>query len=118
MQRAMSELCCVQVKEGKLATAEGLSFLETKNLLLLQYLMHLCYYFLLRAEGKPVKSHPVISRLVEIRTYLDKIRPVEKKLQYQINKLLTSQQLVQVLSICLSLAFFTLSHINIVGQYH
>ena len=84
------------MKEGKLVTAEGLSYLETKNLLLLQYLMHLVYYFLLRAEGKPVRSHPVISRLVEIRTYLEKVRPIDKKLQYQINKLLTSQQQVKV----------------------
>lgn len=86
----------LQVKEGQLATAEGLSYLETKNILLLQYIMHLTFYFLLRAEGRSVKSHPVISRLVEIRTYLEKIRPIDKKLQYQINKLLTSQQLVKV----------------------
>ncbi len=84
-----------QVREGKLATAEGVSYLETKNLLLLQYCMHLMFYLLLKSEGKPVKQHPVIARLVEIRAYMEKIRPIDKKLHYQIEKLLTSKRAVK-----------------------
>ena len=91
----MSDLCA-QVREGNLATAEGVTYLETKNLLLLQYCMHLVFYLLLKAEGQPVQQHPVIARLVEIRAFLEKIRPIDKKLRYQIDKLLTSHQAVQV----------------------
>jgi len=84
-----------QVREGNLATAEGVSYLETKNLLLLQYCMHLMFYLMLKSEGKPVRHHPVISRLVEIRAYMEKIRPIDKKLHYQIEKLLTSHRAIQ-----------------------
>jgi len=84
------------VREGKLATAEGVSYLETKNLLLLQYCMHLMFYLLLKSEGRPVKQHPVIARLVEIRAYMEKIRPIDKKLHYQIEKLLTSKRTIKV----------------------
>ena len=92
----MIVLAGVQVREGKLATAEGVSYLETKNLLLLQYCMHLMFYLLLKAEGLSVQQHPVIARLVEIRAFLEKIRPIDKKLHYQIEKLLTSHQAIQV----------------------
>eukprot|EP00898_Chlorokybus_atmophyticus_P006287 jgi/Chlat1/665/Chrsp104S01144 len=79
-----------KVKAGGLAMEDGLSFLEAKHLLLLSYCTNLVFYFLLKAEGRSVKDHPVITRLVQIRTYLEKVRPIDKKLQYQIDKLLAA----------------------------
>lgn len=58
------------MKAGELATAEGLSYLEAKHLLLLSYCIHIVFYVLLKAEGAPVRSHPVIGRLLQLRTYL------------------------------------------------
>ena len=55
---------CAQVRQGQLATAEGVSYLEAKHLLLLHYCACLVFYFLLKAEGRPVRDHPVIARLV------------------------------------------------------
>jgi U3 small nucleolar RNA-associated protein 3 len=60
----------LQVKAGELATAEGLSYLEAKHLLLLSYCTHIVFYVLLKAEGAPVRDHPVIGRLLQLRTYL------------------------------------------------
>ncbi len=54
----------IQVRQGQLATAEGVSYLEAKHLLLLHYCACLVFYFLLKAEGRPVRVHPVIARLV------------------------------------------------------
>lgn len=42
----------VQVKGGQIATAEGLSYLEAKNHLLLHYIATLAFLVLLRAEGR------------------------------------------------------------------
>ena len=83
----------MQVREGKLATAEGVSYLEAKHLLLLHYCINIVFYLLLKAEGRPVRDHPVIARLLELRAYLEKIRPIDKKLQYQMEKLLMMAQL-------------------------
>ncbi|CAI7758704.1 unnamed protein product [Closterium sp. NIES-53] len=77
-----------QVREGEYATENGVSYLEAKHGLLLHYCCCLLFFLLLRAEGKPVRDHPVVSRLVELRLFLEKIRPIDKKLQYQIEKLL------------------------------
>lgn len=67
-----------------------LSFLETKVQLMLSYCMHVTFYLLLKTEGSAVKGHPVLDRLVELRVYLEKMRPLEEKLQYTINKMLSS----------------------------
>jgi len=76
------------VRAGELASAEGLSYLEAKHLLLLSYCVNIAFYVLLKAEGKSVKDHPVVLRLVEARAFLEKARPIDKKLAYQLDKLL------------------------------
>ncbi|KAJ7534374.1 hypothetical protein O6H91_13G091500 [Diphasiastrum complanatum] len=79
-----------KVKGGHYATKDGISYLEVKHLLLLSYCQTIVFYLLLKAEGRSVRDHPVISRLVEIRMLIEKIRPIDKKLHYQIEKLLKS----------------------------
>jgi hypothetical protein len=51
-----------QVRAGKLATSEGLSYLEVKHLLMLHYVCHILFYLILKAEGRSVRDHPVITR--------------------------------------------------------
>lgn len=77
-----------QAKENKLATSKGLSFLELKYHLLLTYCTNICFYLLLKAQGKRVKDHPVINQLATIRTILDKTKSMDQKLKYQVEKLL------------------------------
>lgn len=67
------------------------SFLETKVQLMLSYCMHVTFYLLLKSEGKKVEGHPVIDNLVEIRIYLEKMWPLEEKLQYSLNRLLSGK---------------------------
>lgn len=67
---------------------QGISFLDVENQLLSTYLTYLSYYILLKTHGISVKDHPVIERLVEVRILLEKIRPIESRLQFQMNRLL------------------------------
>ncbi|WIA21610.1 hypothetical protein OEZ85_000794 [Tetradesmus obliquus] len=84
-----------EVSAGGLATSAGLSYLEAKHLLLLQYCMCIVAYLMLKAEGRSVKDHPVIGRLVQLRAYIEKIRPIDKQLSYQIDKLLRATSVAQ-----------------------
>ncbi|CAN4122409.1 unnamed protein product [Withania somnifera] len=76
-----------KVKADQFPTADGISYLETKHLLLLNYCQSLVYYLLRKAKGLSIEGHPVVRSLVEMRLFLEKIRPIDKKLQYQIQKL-------------------------------
>ena len=82
-----------EIRSGNIATSAGVSYLEAKHLLLMYYNACIVFYLLLKAEGKNVKDHPVVSRLVEIRAYLEKVRPIDKRLKYQIEKLLAAAAL-------------------------
>eukprot|EP00042_Codosiga_hollandica_P006982 m.16651 g.16651 ORF g.16651 m.16651 type:complete len:295 (+) comp28546_c0_seq1:6481-7365(+) len=68
----------------------GVSFLELKHEVLLEYNIHLAFFMLLKVEGKSVEDHPVIERLIYLRTLLEKLRPIEAKLKYQLDKLVKS----------------------------
>jgi hypothetical protein len=64
------------------AEKDGLDFLGVKNSMMLSYLIDLVH----RCSGPGTGN---IERLIEMRTALEKIRPLEKKMRYQLDKLLT-----------------------------
>ncbi|GFS22005.1 neuroguidin-like [Elysia marginata] len=68
----------------------GMSFLDVKNQLMGSYMANLALLMDKKTSGQSVKNHHSIDRLVEIRTVLEKMRPIEHKLKYQINKVVTA----------------------------
>ncbi|XP_056382543.1 neuroguidin [Hyla sarda] len=77
-----------KVRNGVYPTEKGLSFLELKDQLLLLYMQDLTHIIMEKSSGRPLKENPGIMRLVEIRTVLEKMRPIDQKLKYQIDKLI------------------------------
>ena len=47
------EPLCKFVREGNMVTKEGISYLDTKHLLMLSYCINIAFYLLLKAEGRP-----------------------------------------------------------------
>ena len=41
----------------------------------------------MKLEGKPVENHPVIHKLTHIKTLFEKLKPLDQKLKYQIDKM-------------------------------
>lgn len=78
------------VKAGELPTEHGLTFLEVKYHLLDQYLMDLQYMMLSKCQEASAIRPSVVERLIESRVMLEKLRPVETKLKFQIDKTIKS----------------------------
>nr|XP_057915355.1 neuroguidin [Doryrhamphus excisus] len=76
-----------KVKEGAFNTSKGLSFLDLRYHLLLFYLQDLTHLISIKTEGGKIKESEALNRLVAIRTVLEKMRPLDHKLKYQIDKL-------------------------------
>jgi len=75
-------------KNRKGENREGQKYIELKFNLLMSYCMSLSFYILLNIQGKSVKDHPVIKKLISVRTILGRLKPLDKKLQPEINQLL------------------------------
>jgi len=71
-----------------LKTINGVSLLDVKNIGLLQYITNLAFLIHIKLDGKPLSEHSVVMNLVELRVVLEKIKPIEQKLKYQIDKLI------------------------------
>ena len=54
----------------------------------MSYCTFLSFYLLLKLEGKPIEGHPVIFKLTHIKTLLEKLKPLDQKLQYQVDKMM------------------------------
>eukprot|EP00347_Sterkiella_histriomuscorum_P015215 403357875 len=81
-------------KNSGLETKHGMTYLEMKYNLLSSYCQFLSFYLLLKLEGnQDIESHPVVDRLLHIKILLEKLRPLDQKLQYQIDKMLRTAAL-------------------------
>lgn len=76
-----------KLRNGESITDKGISFLDVKNHLMLSYVMNLTHIMSSKLSGKSICGSADIERLVEIRTVLEKMRPIDRKLKYQIDKL-------------------------------
>ena len=83
-----NELEPILEKTKDLPASKGLGFLQLKYHLLLNYCTNITFYLMLKCDGKRIENHPVIDQLVKIRLLLDKMKPVEAKMKYQIEKYL------------------------------
>ncbi|KAK4722549.1 hypothetical protein R3W88_012782 [Solanum pinnatisectum] len=76
-----------EMKVGLDTVSLKVQALTAKHLLLLNYCQSLVYYLLRKAKGLSIEEQLVVRSLVEMRFFLEKIRPIDKKLRYQIQKL-------------------------------
>ncbi|CAG7822436.1 unnamed protein product [Allacma fusca] len=79
-----------ELDTDSLSTRDGMSFLDVKNHLLIQYLINLTGIVKLKTAGRSIQESVFLKKLVELRVYLEKIKPIETKLRYQIDKLVNS----------------------------
>lgn len=76
------------VESEDFSTTDGLDFLDVKNGLMLSYLIDLVTYIRDSKRGEDVSM--CVTRLNEMKVVLDKMRGLDKKLRYQIDKLLAT----------------------------
>ena len=76
------------VNSTEFSKRDMLDFLEVKNSLMLSYMIDLTMY--IRNQNSGARNEGNVNRLTEMKTALDKMRGLDKKLRYQIEKLLNA----------------------------
>ncbi|KAH6771426.1 hypothetical protein C2S52_016229 [Perilla frutescens var. hirtella] len=71
----------VEEIRGQESAKKGvLHYTEVKQCLLQSFCQAIAFYILLKSEGQPVRDHPVVSHLVDIKSLLDKIKEMDDSL--------------------------------------
>ncbi|KAJ4821754.1 Something about silencing protein 10 [Rhynchospora pubera] len=84
LNEAIDQLNEVKADDGKVNGEDNMGKAavkqsEAKEALLLMYCQAICFFLLLKSEGLPVRDHPVIGRLVEIKNMLQKLKEIEER---------------------------------------
>uniref|UniRef100_H2ZK95 Sas10 C-terminal domain-containing protein n=1 Tax=Ciona savignyi TaxID=51511 RepID=H2ZK95_CIOSA len=69
-------------------TGSGAVFIHTKFNLYTSYLINVSFYLSLKCKSVAVRNHPVIKRLVEFRTLINELTPLDEELEEQVDRLL------------------------------
>ncbi|XP_078441231.1 sas10/U3 ribonucleoprotein (Utp) family protein [Wolffia australiana] len=77
LNEAIDQLHGLKSVLHKVRRTKGLNYFETKQKLLLAYIQAITFYLLLKAEGHPVRDHPVIAQLVELKNLCDKVKNMD-----------------------------------------
>ncbi|XP_068318513.1 protein THALLO-like [Pyrus communis] len=77
-----------KVKKGEVMLEGGMRYLEVKELLLLSYCQAITFYLLLKSEGQPVRDHPVLACLIEIKILLNKMKQLDGNLPSHFEEIL------------------------------
>ena len=87
--RSLKEECAALNDHKDVVDDDIVDYLEVRQQLLLSYCVNMTYYAYLKTLGKSIEQHPVIRQLAEQRYLIEKMRPLDAKLKYQIDRLLT-----------------------------
>jgi len=77
-----------QLAEGELPTEGGVPYLDVKVQLLLSYNVNLALLVLRKMGGGSIAESAEVEALIRRRAVLEKIKPIDTKLRYEIDKLL------------------------------
>ncbi|XP_062842281.1 something about silencing protein 10 isoform X2 [Trichomycterus rosablanca] len=80
------------VKDGQIPPGKGADYLITKQQLYLNYCTNISFYLVLKAKRIPAHNHPVIERLLTYRNLINKLGPIDSKLEPQLQQLLSGNQ--------------------------
>jgi hypothetical protein len=120
VEASLQQAILEHVSSSEFSPAQGLDFLDVKNSLLLSYLIELVYDFRNRLtqqqeeNGNQNRRHAgrdeaSLHRLIVMRTVLDKMRGLDKKLRYQVRKKASSWRSAYIYIFLLLASLYSLS---------
>jgi hypothetical protein len=65
---------------------KSVSLINVRVEALTEFCRYLVLLAVMKINGESIKDHPVVSRLIFIKNFLTKLKPISKKIEYQIGK--------------------------------
>ncbi|XP_071840057.1 something about silencing protein 10-like isoform X2 [Apostichopus japonicus] len=81
-----------QVKSGKIPPGTlGVTYLQTKYHLYLNYCLNINLYMVMKAKHISVKNHPVIGRILSYRKLINELKPADEQMKEEMEHLLSEK---------------------------
>jgi hypothetical protein len=78
-----------EIEDMPTLPSDAMTYCELKMQLMVNYIANLSLYIGLKAKGETsIGSHPVFKHLAYLRTFMERLVPLDAALKYQIDKLL------------------------------
>ncbi|KAG5179476.1 hypothetical protein JKP88DRAFT_267213 [Tribonema minus] len=87
VQSKVDDLLLRLEQEKDARVGDGVSYLVAKQQMLLSYCLNLCVYLGRKLRGEGVADHAATWQLLELRGALERLRPLDARLKYQLDKL-------------------------------
>lgn len=98
---------------------DAMTYSELKMQLMVNYVANLSFYVSLKHRGVKVSDHPVFAHLAYLRTFMERLAPLDASLKYLIEKLLIAEETLEEASTAAgsaagpNLAAFVKNHITV-----
>lgn len=89
----MDENICSYISDVYNNKDDLVDYLDVKQQVLLSYCLNLVYYLYMKVDGQSTRDHPIMRELLELRYIVEKMKPLDGKMKYQIDRLLSYSSL-------------------------
>jgi len=73
---------------SEVSYSASISFIKIRIEALMDLSRYLALLALMKVNGDSIEGHPIIAKIVFLKTFLTKLKPMNKKLEYQIGKMI------------------------------
>jgi U3 small nucleolar RNA-associated protein 3 len=66
----------------------SISLINIRAEAMIEFCRYLSLLTIMKLNGDSIENHPIIKRLIFLKTFLTKLKPISKKIEYQIGKMI------------------------------
>jgi hypothetical protein len=77
-----------QSKETPFSMEKSISLINVRVEAMTEFCRFLSLLAVMKLNGDSIENHPILKRLIFLKTFLTKLKPINKKIEYQIGKMI------------------------------
>jgi len=74
--------------EKKFSVKNSISLINVRTEALIDFCRFMSLLAVMKVNGDKIEGHPIVKKLIFLKTFLARLKPINKKIEYQIGKLI------------------------------
>ena len=72
----------------KFSVEQAISLINVRTEALIDFCRFMSLLAIMKLNGESIKDHPILEKLIFLKTFLGRLKPINKKIEYQVGKLI------------------------------